>query len=127
MNHVCETHSDVIHLATLATPILIGIRSTADSTTHYHTVLSFACSNHVEPVTNMCFLIVPYTPVIVESIVEEILHSILKLGQLVVADISIPAHDKGLAKVVLDNTLDLLEQFIPLVIIHLVKNGLSRI
>ena len=75
----------------------------------------------------MGFLIVPDAPVVVESVIEEVLHGILKLRQLIVADVRVPAHDEGLAEVLTNDTRSLIKQFIPLFIIHLVKQSLCVI
>ena len=127
MNHVCEAHSDIEYLATLTAPVLIRIRCTDDGTTHDHAILTLASANHIETIANVGFLIIPDAPVVVESLIKEILHRILKLRQFVVADISIPAHDKGLTEVFTDNTLCPIKQIVPLFIIHFIKQSLCFI
>ena len=127
MNHIRQAHSDIVHFATFTTPVLIWVRSTNDGTTHDYAIFAFASANHIEFVTYMGFLIVPDAPVVVESVIEEVLHGILKLRQLIVADVRVPAHDEGLAEVLTNDTRSLIKQFIPLFIIHLVKQSLCVI
>ena len=73
MNHVRQTHSDIIYLATLAAPVLVGIRLTDDSTSHDYAISTLTCADHIEFVTDMSFLMIPDAPVVVEPLVEEVL------------------------------------------------------
>ena len=127
VDHVAQAHSDVIHFTAPAAPVFIGVWCADDDATHHHAVLSFTSSYHKEPIADMCFLIVPDAPVIVEAIHLEIIHRFLKLAQLVVADVSVPPHDEGLAEMLLDNAFGFVKQFAPPLFIHLVEKSLGCI
>ena len=127
MNYICEVHTDIVYLTTLATPVFIRIRSTNNSSSHDNAISALTSANHIELVANMGFLIIPDAPVVVETFIEEVLHSILKLRQCVVADVRIPAHDECLAEVFTNDPPCPIEQLVPLLNVHLVKQGLCFI
>ena len=127
MDHMAQAHSDIVNLAAFSAPVFIRIGRADDGASHHHTVPSVAGADHVEPVTNMGFLVVPYTPVIVESVFVEVIHGFIELRQLVIADVRVPSHDECLAEMLPDESIGSIKELVPVFVFHLVKKHLGFI